>query len=163
MACPSVAMVQGHLCRPAWVASCWWGASCPNLRRGCCLFRHSSDEVAAASLVGQDSEIKRLKERIFEGRFPCASDQGGYRGCCADHYATFPGRGEDRQGSESRNGRVGFDPIMLINASGTSHCITMSTSTPYPRTALWNFGLLHSLHCAYPADQVENGGTRTTP
>ena len=56
MACPSVAMVQGHLCRPAWVATCRWGASCPYLRRGCCLFRHSSDEVAAASLVGQDSE-----------------------------------------------------------------------------------------------------------
>ena len=50
-------MAQGHLCRPAWVASCRWGASCPYFRRGCCLFRHSSDEVAAASLVGQDSEI----------------------------------------------------------------------------------------------------------
>ena len=26
MACPSVPLVQGHLCRPAWVASCRWGA-----------------------------------------------------------------------------------------------------------------------------------------
>ena len=33
-------------------------------------------------------------------------------------HATFPRRGEDRQGSESRNGRVGIDPFMQINASG---------------------------------------------
>ena len=33
-------------------------------------------------------------------------------------YATFPPRGEDRQGSESRQGRVGLDSIMQINASG---------------------------------------------
>ena len=32
--------------------------------------------------------------------------------------ATFPRCGEDRQGSESRHGRVGLDPIMKINASG---------------------------------------------
>ena len=33
-------------------------------------------------------------------------------------YATFPRRSEDRQGSESRNGRVGVDPFMQMNASG---------------------------------------------
>ena len=35
-----------------------------------------------------------------------------------ESHATFPRRGEDRQGSESRNGRVGIDPFMQINASG---------------------------------------------
>ena len=53
---PSVALDQGHTSCPACVASCWWGASCPYLRRRCCLFRHSSEEVAAVSSVGLDSD-----------------------------------------------------------------------------------------------------------
>ena len=34
------------------VTPCWRGGGCPYLRRRCCLFGHSSEEVAAASLVG---------------------------------------------------------------------------------------------------------------
>ena len=62
---PSVAMVQGHASCPACVASCWWCASCPYLRRSCCLFRHSPKEVEAASSVGRDSNGK-TEQNVFE-------------------------------------------------------------------------------------------------
>ena len=37
------------------VATCWNGPACPYLRRRCCLFRHSVEEVASASLVGRQN------------------------------------------------------------------------------------------------------------
>ena len=62
---PSVAMVQGHASCPACVASCWWGGSCPNLRRRCCLFRHSPEEVGAALSVERDGGGE-MERNVFE-------------------------------------------------------------------------------------------------
>ena len=44
---------SGSTARIGWCPKpCKWGGGCPYLRRRCCLFGHSSDEVASASLVG---------------------------------------------------------------------------------------------------------------
>ena len=58
-------------------SQCRRGLTCPFLRRGRCLFLHSEDETASASLVGQDqppgrgSVVERLErlERVVEQIF----------------------------------------------------------------------------------------------
>ena len=43
---------SGHVGNDVQISALYWGGSCPFLQRRCCLFGHSSDEVASASLVG---------------------------------------------------------------------------------------------------------------
>ena len=49
--------MESHRAQPAAFfvgLQCRRGPTCPYLRRGRCLFFHSEDETASASLVGQD-------------------------------------------------------------------------------------------------------------
>ena len=49
------------------VTPCRWGGGCPYLRRRCCLFGHTSGEVAAASLVGLQPPARGSTSEKYDG------------------------------------------------------------------------------------------------